>query len=114
SGRFFAPVLVERIFAVAKRKKQTRRKQTKKQQQQMTTRISGLILLVLSLTGCFHLGNLGMLLANCFRLFLGDAYQIGTLLVAGLGLYLLTTAKELRLKTRYLVGSSLVLAGLIL
>ncbi|WP_244056939.1 DNA translocase FtsK [Ligilactobacillus pabuli] len=80
----------------------------------MTTRISGLILLVLSLTGCFHLGNLGMLLANCFRLFLGDAYQIGTLLVAGLGLYLLTTAKELRLKTRYLVGSSLVLAGLIL
>ncbi|GKS82373.1 DNA translocase FtsK [Ligilactobacillus pabuli] len=99
---------------MAKRKKQTRRKQTKKQQQQMTTRISGLILLVLSLTGCFHLGNLGMLLANCFRLFLGDAYQIGTLLVAGLGLYLLTTAKELRLKTRYLVGSSLVLAGLIL
>ena len=99
---------------MAKRKKQTRRKQTKKQQQQMTTRISGLILLVLSLTGCFHLGNLGMLLANCFRLFLGDAYQIGTLLVAGLGLYLLTTAKELRLKTRYLVGSGLVLAGLIL
>lgn len=99
---------------MARKKKYSRRKQTKKQKQQMTTRISGVLLLALSLAGLFHLGNLGLLLANCFRVFLGDAYQAGAFLVALLGLYLLTTARELRLKVHYLVGGAFVLGGIIL
>lgn len=79
---------------MARKKRRTGHKQTKKQKQQMTTRIIGIVLIVLSLAGGFHLGNMGLLLANCFRIFLGDAYQLGTFFVVIVGAYMLVNAKE--------------------
>ena len=107
-------LFLERDLKLAIKKRKTGRKQTKKQKQQMTTRISGVVLIVLSLAGGFHLGNLGLLVANCFRVFLGDAYQLGTLLVVLLGIYMLASAKEPRVKRNYLIGVLLLIASIIL
>lgn len=105
---------LERNLKLAIKKRKTGRKQTKKQKQQMTARIIGIVLIILSLAGGFHLGNMGLLLANCFRIFLGDAYQLGTLFVVFVGAYMLISAREPRVKVNYLGGGILVTASVIL
>ena len=54
-----------------------RKKTTAAQKQIFSERVVGLILGVVSLFGIFHLGYLGVLIANAFRLLIGDAYLIG-------------------------------------
>ena len=105
---------LERNLKLAIKKRKTGRKQTKKQKQQMTARIIGIVLIILSLAGGFHLGNMGLLLANCFRIFLGDAYQLGALFVVFVGAYMLISAREPRVKVNYLGGGILVTASVIL
>ncbi len=99
---------------MARRKKTTRRKQTKKQKQEMTTRISGTILIVLGLAGGFRLGNIGILLANCFRLILGDVFLLGALIVVVLGIYMLVFAKYVRPEPKFLWGGVLIILSAIL
>lgn len=96
------------------KKKKTGRKPTKKQQQIIATRVSGTILALISLIAGIHLGNLGMLLANCFRLFVGDFYSIVALLLIFWGLMMLVTGKDLQVKSRYLWGSLSALFGMLL
>jgi len=104
-----------------KRKTTTKRKRkrTKKSNWQhflQSKHFYGGIFVLLALLGYFSLGYIGVLFANVFRLFVGDAFQILILVFGLYGAILLFTGKEPKLKgrLRFLVGTALVYVGALL
>lgn len=99
-------------------KKATRKKTTKKKKQQKNRQnymIMGLVLLLFSLLGIFKLGFLGVLIANVFRLLVGDTYQILAGIVAVYGGILVLLGKEPTLKRpRMAFGIGLLYLGVLL
>ncbi|MFC0233443.1 DNA translocase FtsK [Vagococcus entomophilus] len=99
-------------------KKATRKKTTKKKKQQKNRQnylIMGLILLLFSLLGIFKLGFLGVLVANVFRLLVGDTYPILAGIVAVYGGFLVLLGKEPELKRpRIVVGIGFLYLGVLL
>lgn len=89
-----------------------RKKKAAAQKQIFSERVVGLILGVVSLFGIFHLGYLGVLIANAFRLLIGDAYLIGIGLLLVFSIYLLIYGKEPQLKSRYWGGILLIILGI--
>lgn len=89
-----------------------RKKTTAAQKQIFSERVVGLILGVVSFFGIFHLGYLGVLIANAFRLLVGDAYLIGIGLLLVFSIYLLIYGKEPQLKPRYWGGILLMILGI--
>lgn len=89
-----------------------RKKAVKKKKQELSERIVGLGLCVISLLGTFHLGYLGILIANTFRVVIGDAYLIGTIVLLLLGVYLLIYSKEPHIKMRYWSSLLLITLGI--
>lgn len=96
-------------------KKTTRRKKTsKKKTQVLSEHVIGLILCVISVFGFFHLGYLGTLITNAFRVLIGDAYLIGIVLLLLFGVYLTIYGKEPQVKTRYWSSFLLITLGIVL
>ena len=94
-------------------KRTSKRKKTAAAQKQIfSERVVGLILGVVSLFGIFHLGYLGVLIANAFRLLIGDAYLIGIGLLLLFSIYLLIYGKEPQIKPRYWGGILLIILGI--
>lgn len=94
-------------------KRTSKRKKTAAAQKQIfSERVVGLILGVVSFFGIFHLGYLGVLIANAFRLLVGDAYLIGIGLLLVFSTYLLIYGKEPQLKPRYWGGILLMILGI--
>lgn len=94
-------------------KRTSKRKKTAAAQKQIfSERVVGLILSVVSFFGIFHLGYLGVLIANAFRLLVGDAYLIGIGLLLVFSIYLLIYGKEPQLKPRYWGGILLMILGI--
>ena len=56
--------------------------------------------------GLFNLGVLGTLAANIVRLFLGDTYQFGLVIIGALGVALTVTGTWPQLARHYLIGSA--------
>ena len=99
---------------MAKKKQRKRTTKRRKKKQQISEHIIGLILSVISLFGIFRLGYLGILIANAFRLLIGNAYQIGTITLLLLGVYLMIYGKEPQIKVRYWGSYILILLGICL
>lgn len=109
---------------MATKRKTTRRKTTKRRPAKRrrtshqpfpyTSNVIGLVLIALVALGLFHLGLLGTLCANLVRLFLGDSYQFGLVVIGALGAALLVTGTWPRLARHYLVGGGLIYAGWLL
>lgn len=94
-------------------KRTSKRKKTAAAQKQIfSERVVGLILGVVSLFGIFHLGYLGVLIVNAFRLLIGDAYLIGIGLLLLFSIYLLIYGKEPQIKPRYWGGILLIILGI--
>lgn len=94
-------------------KRTSKRKKTAAAQKQVfSERVVGLILGIVSLFGIFHLGYLGVLIANAFRLLVGDAYLIGIGLLLLFSIYLLIYGKEPQIKPRYWGGILLIILGI--
>lgn len=89
-----------------------RKKNSKKKKQEVSEHLVGLILCIVSLFGCFNLGYLGTLIANAFRLVIGDGYQIGIILLLIFGVYLLIYGKEPQIKARYWGSILLMICGI--
>ncbi len=106
----------------AKRKRTTtkrKRKRSRKsnwQQFLQSKHFLGGIFVLLALLGYFSLGYIGVLFANVFRLFVGDAFQVLILLFGLYGAVLLFTGQEPKLKGRFrfVFGIALVYIGAIL
>ena len=97
---------------------QKKKKLTKKQQQErekLTFVIMGLILVLFSFFGGFKLGFLGVMLANVFRFFVGDAYLVLALLLGLYGLVVMFKGELPQLKHHKQIGGlSLILLGALL
>ena len=78
-------------MATQRKKSKPRRKTTRKKQATVdyTVNIIGFIFIMVSLFAGLKLGFIGALCANVLRLFVGDTYAIGAILLALLGFYLL-------------------------
>ncbi|MGX7031272.1 DNA translocase FtsK [Vagococcus zengguangii] len=82
-----------------KKKKNTRK--TKKQQQQQERLIYffvGLAFVLLGLFGMLHVGFLGNLIANVFRLLVGNTYHVFGLLTMVFGFLIMLSGSKLRVK----------------
>lgn len=86
----------------------------KKQKNLYSERVVGVILLSISFLGIFHLGYLGIMIANVFRLFIGDAYVIGIFLLLLFSVYLIIYGKEPQIKFRYQFAVLLMIFGFVL
>ena len=100
---------------VKKSNKNTKKKnsrKTKKQQQQQERIIYffvGLAFVLLGLFGMLHVGFLGNLIANVFRLLVGNTYQVFGLLAMVFGFLIMLSGSKLKLKEpKKIIGLSLV------
>lgn len=97
---------------------QSRKKLTKKQQKErekVSFILMGLILLLFSFFGGFKLGFLGIMLANVFRFFAGDAYLILAILLGIYGILVMVQGGLPKFKkARPFLGLGLIFVGLLL
>ncbi|KRN97564.1 DNA segregation ATPase FtsK SpoIIIE related protein [Levilactobacillus paucivorans] len=96
------------------KRRPTKRRRTSHQPFPYTSNVIGLVLIALVALGLFHLGLLGILCANLVRLFLGDSYQFGLVVLGALGVALLITGTWPHIQRHYLWGGGLVYAGWLL
>lgn len=99
-------------------KKKTRKKKTKKQQaleEKRNIRITGGILGLLSFFGGCKLGFLGVMLANVFRLFVGNAYELLAIFIAAVSLQLLIKGEYIQFKNpKKIIGSLFIALSILL
>ena len=98
------------------RKRTTRTLKRKKKSSKivLSERFIGVLISLLSVFGIFHLGFLGTLIANIFRILIGDAYVVGLIIVLCIGIYLMIYGKEPQVKFRYLSSFTMILLGVLL
>lgn len=96
-------------------KKRAKKRKTKKQQKQQEKLILvgiGLLFILFSIFGFFHLGFLGTLIANGFRIIGGNTYQVLCLALAVYGGWLAIKTTEARFTSlRRVVGCVLIYLG---
>lgn len=94
---------------------QKRRRQKKAQRKYLTLsqRSVGVIYMLLAILGFFALGYLGDLLANVFRLLVGDFYKGLFAVLFGLGFYLLLKDRGPKFSSKRLLGFGLFWCGLL-
>ncbi|MHA6972772.1 DNA translocase FtsK [Levilactobacillus brevis] len=96
------------------KRKPAHRKSAKRQPFPYTSNVLGLVLVALAMLGLFNLGVLGTLAANIVRLFLGDTYQFGLVIIGALGVALTVTGTWPQLARHYLIGSATIYGGWLL
>lgn len=103
-------------MATQRKKSKPRRKTTRKKQATVdyTVNIIGFIFIMVSLFAGLKLGFIGALCANVLRLFVGDTYVIGAILLALLGFYLLIYGKQPPLMQRKTVGFTITYLGVLI
>lgn len=98
-------------------KKRAKKRKTKKQQKQQEKLILvgiGLLFILFSIFGFFHLGFLGTLIANGFRIIGGNTYQVLCLALAVYGGWLAIKTTEARFTSlRRVVGCVLIYLGIL-
>lgn len=97
---------------------QKKKRVTKKQQQEkerLSFMVMGLILLLFSVFGGLRLGFLGMMLANVFRFFVGNAYLVFAVLIGIYGLMVMIKGGVPQFKkSRPFIGAGLIFLGALL
>lgn len=86
----------------------------KKQQAKLSHELIGLLFIFSAVLGLSHLGFMGILLANFFRFFFGEIYQVFLSLFGIYGLYLLIMGREPRIKKKYASSAAFILTSLML
>ena len=98
-------------------KKRAKKRKTKKQQKQQEKLILvgiGLLFILFSIFGFFHLGFLGTLIANGFRIIGGNTYQVLCLALAVYGGWLAIKTTEARFQSfRRVSGCLLIYLGIL-
>jgi S-DNA-T family DNA segregation ATPase FtsK/SpoIIIE len=98
-------------------KKRAKKRKTKKQQKQQEKLILvgiGLLFILFSIFGFFHLGFLGTLIANGFRIIGGNTYQVLCLALAAYGGWLAIKTTEARFQSfRRVSGCLLIYLGIL-
>lgn len=99
-------------------KKRAKKRKTKKQQKQQEKLMLvgvGLLFVLFSIFGFFHLGFLGTLIANGFRIVGGNTYQFLSVALAAYGVWLAIKTTDARFKSiRRVIGCVLVYFGLLI
>jgi S-DNA-T family DNA segregation ATPase FtsK/SpoIIIE len=99
-------------------KKRAKKRKTKKQQKQQEKLILvgiGLVFILFSVFGFFHLGFLGTLIANGFRIIGGNTYQVLCLALAVYGGWLAIKTTEARFTSfRRVAGCLLIYLGILI
>jgi len=99
-------------------KKSAKKRKTKKQQKQQEKLMLvgvGLLFVLFSIFGFFHLGFLGTLIANGFRIVGGNTYQFLSVALAAYGVWLAIKTTDARFKSiRRVIGCVLVYFGLLI
>lgn len=95
------------------RQKTTKRKSNRprKKTSRMSYELIGILFVFAAVLGISHLGFIGILVANFFRFFFGEVYQIPLSLFGIYGLYLLIIGREPRIRKRYLFSLLIILAA---
>lgn len=99
------------------RPKNTKSKPTnkrKKNTNKLSHELIGLLFIFAAVLGLSNLGFMGILLANFFRFFFGEIYQVPLALFGIFGLYLLIMGREPRIKKRTITASALALTAFML
>ncbi|MFS1006754.1 FtsK/SpoIIIE family DNA translocase [Enterococcus casseliflavus] len=99
-------------------KKRAKKRKTKKQQKQQEKLMLvgvGLLFVLFSIFGFFHLGFLGTLIANGFRIVGGNTYKFLSVALAAYGVWLAIKTTDARFKSiRRVIGCVLVYFGLLI
>lgn len=95
-------------------KRTTKRKAVAKKKNLYSERTVGVILALIGFLGIFHLGYLGILVTNIFRLFIGDAAVFGIFLLLIFSVYLIIYGKEPQIQRRYYIAVTLLILGIVL
>ncbi|KRN28458.1 ftsK protein [Lactobacillus selangorensis] len=99
---------------MAQRRASKRKSTRRKKQSDLTLNVIGLVFVVASVLALFHLGFLGMMFANLFRVFVGDTYLILVILFGLLGFYLLIEGDAPELNWQRAGGFALAYFGLLI
>lgn len=96
---------------MAKRKKKTIKK---KVSEQTSERIFGAIFILIGILGFFNFGYLGALIANLFRVLVGDSYKLLILIFSAFAVILLATAKYPKINLKKYFGGIITYLGITL
>lgn len=102
------------------RKRTTKRRQPAKTQKQTTffskyaVNILGFVTAILALLGLFHAGIVGVFIINVIRILVGIGYPVALMVLIVAGFWLTGFSKLPKIKPRYLVGTGLVVAGILI
>lgn len=86
----------------------------KKNTNKLSHELIGLLFIFAAVLGLSNLGFMGILLANFFRFFFGEIYQVPLALFGVFGLYLLIIGREPRIKKKTITASALALVAFML
>lgn len=102
------------------RKRTTKRRRPAKTQKQTTffskyaVNILGFVTAILALLGLFHAGIVGVFIINVIRILVGIGYPVALMVLIVAGFWLTGFSKLPKIKPRYLVGTGLVVAGILI
>lgn len=96
---------------MAKRKKKTIKK---KVSEQTSERIFGAVFILIGILGFFNFGYLGALIANLFRVLVGDSYKLLILIFSAFAVILLATAKYPKINLKKYFGGIITYLGITL
>lgn len=102
------------------RKRTTKRRRPAKTQKQTTffskyaVNILGFVTAILALLGLFHAGIVGVFIINVIRILVGIGYPVALMVLIVAGFWLTGFSKLPKIKPRYLVGTGLVIAGILI
>lgn len=102
------------------RKRTTKRRRPAKTRKQTTffskyaVNILGFVTAILALLGLFHAGIVGVFIINVIRILVGIGYPVALMVLIVAGFWLTGFSKLPKIKPRYLVGTGLVVAGILI
>ncbi len=106
------------MAAKKKRRKTTKRKTSSKKSTGFFARywvnITGIIIILLAISGLFSAGMVGAFVVNCVRFFLGSLYVVGLIGVLAVGIALAGFSKVPAIPVRIWSGTLLLLLGITL